>query len=178
MGSALAGKPSDRIWMNQPHPEHLHNLVVDRKQTMATGVAHFVLRDPDGVNLPSWDPGAHIDIVLGDDMVRQYSLCGDHRDPKTYEIAVLREPDGRGGSIYLHDVLGEGQSVSVRGPRNHFPLVDSERYLFIAGGIGVTPLLPMVASVASSSADWRLVYGGRSRGSMAFRDEVTATYPG
>jgi ferredoxin-NADP reductase len=154
------------------------DLVVDRKQIIAAGVMRVVLRDPGGGDLPAWEPGAHIDLALGDDLVRQYSLCGDQHDPTAYEVAVLREPNGRGGSAYVHNVLAKGQHISVRGPRNNFPLIDSDRYLFIAGGIGVTPFIPMVESVASRGADWRLVYGGRSRASMAFRYEITAAYPG
>jgi ferredoxin-NADP reductase len=155
-----------------------HELVVERRQTVAVGVVRIVLRDPTGVDLPAWQPGAHIDLVLGDDLVRHYSLCGDQYDATQYEVAVLREPNGRGGSAYVHDVLAEGQHLRVRGPWNNLPLVDSDRYLFIAGGIGVTPFVPMMASVASQGADWRLVYGGRSRASMAFWDEIAGKFPG
>jgi ferredoxin-NADP reductase len=164
--------------MNPPHVEHMLSLVVDRKEPVAAGVVRLVLRDPEGVDLPAWEPGAHIDLVLGDDLVRQYSLCGDPKDAKTYEVAVLREIAGRGGSVHVHDVLAENSTVDVRGPRNHFSLVDSQRYLFIAGGIGVTPLLPMMAAVAGRGADWQMVYGGRSRKSMAFWEELEAAYPG
>jgi ferredoxin-NADP reductase len=162
----------------ESHVERELDLVVERKRIVGAGVMQVVLRDPGAAGLPAWEPGAHIDVVLGHDLVRQYSLCGDQRDPTAYEVAVLREPNGRGGSAYVHDVLTEGQHVCVRGPRNNFPLVDSDRYLFIAGGIGVTPFLPMVASVARRGADWRLVYGGRSRASMAFCDEIAAAHPG
>src|SRR5882757_95771 len=162
----------------ESHIEHELELVVDRTQTVAAGVVRIVLRDPTGVDLPAWEPGAHIDLVLGDDLVRHYSLCGDPHNATGYEVAVLRAPNSRGGSIYIHDALAEGQHLRVRGPRNHFPLVDSDRYLFIAGGIGVTPFLPMMASVSRQGADWRLVYGGRSRASMAFWDEIVGSYPG
>jgi ferredoxin-NADP reductase len=89
---------------------------------------------------------------------------------------VLREPESRGGSSYVHDVLTEGESVRIRGPRNNFPLVKAKRYLFIAGGIGITPILPMVAAVDARGADWRLVYGGRTRASMAFRETLQRAY--
>ncbi len=85
---------------------------------------------------------------------------------------MLREPDGRGGSAFVHDELREGDRVSIGGPRNNFRLVPSERYLFIAGGIGVTPLLPMVRQAEMLGSEWRLLYGGRTRSSMAFLDEL------
>jgi ferredoxin-NADP reductase len=148
-------------------------LLVDSKELIADNVVLLSLRDPDGLSLPSWTPGAHIDLVLGD-VVRQYSLCGDPHDTSVLRVAVLREALGRGGSRHVHDVLVAGQRVEVRGPRNNFPLVEAKRYLFIAGGIGITPIRPMVASVAASGRDWRLVYGGRSRSSMAFLDELSS----
>jgi ferredoxin-NADP reductase len=154
------------------------DLVVDGKQTAADGVTVLALRDPTGVELPPWEPGAHVDLVLGPDLVRQYSLCGDPADRLTWTVAVLREPAGRGGSEHVHEALAAGAAVHVRGPRNHFPLEPAPRYLFIAGGIGITPLLPMVAAAAAAGADWRLVYGGRAAGSMAFRTELTERYGG
>ncbi|MFD0476733.1 PDR/VanB family oxidoreductase [Nonomuraea thailandensis] len=105
-------------------------------------------------------------------MTRQYSLCGDRWDPHAYRIGVLREPDGRGGSAYVHDELAVGDTVAIGGPRNNFPLAPSERYLFVAGGIGITPLLPMIYQAELLGADWRLLYGGRTRASMAFMGEL------
>ncbi|RFU21489.1 oxidoreductase [Geodermatophilus marinus] len=147
-------------------------LEVVGKATVAEDVVALTLADPDGRRLPDWTPGAHIDLVLPSGDTRQYSLCGDRFDPRTYRVAVLRERDGRGGSAYVHDTLRAGDRVGVGGPRNNFPLVPSERYLFVAGGIGITPLLPMVAQAEVLGADWRLLYGGRRRASMAFLDEL------
>jgi ferredoxin-NADP reductase len=147
-------------------------LLVDRKEKVADGVAALTLRAPGGEPLPPWEPGAHIDLVLPG-FVRQYSLCGDPSDRSAYVVAVLREPDGRGGSAYVHDSLLAGDRVKVDGPRNHFALVDAERYLFIAGGIGITPILPMLERVARSGGEWQLVYGGRTRSSMAFTQELS-----
>jgi ferredoxin-NADP reductase len=147
-------------------------LLVGSKVVLADGVVGLTLRDPSGDELPTWQPGAHVDLELPDGQVRQYSLCGDPADRHEWRIAVLREPAGRGGSEYIHDSLDEGALLTVRGLRNHFPLVESARYLFIAGGIGITPLLPMVAAVESAGADWRLLYGGRARASMAFLSEL------
>jgi ferredoxin-NADP reductase len=161
-----------------PHVEHELDLVLEKKEAVADDVARLVLRHPDGHELPAWAPGAHVDLVLADGLVRQYSLCGDPDDPSTLHVAVLREQAGRGGSQHVHNELGEGDVVHVRGPRNHFPLVQADRYLFIAGGIGITPILPMIAQVEASGADWRLVYGGRTRSSMAFQAELQDRYPG
>lgn len=153
------------------------DLEVHRKSDVVDGVAVLELRHPAGVALPQWTPGSHIDVVLQPDLVRQYSLCGDPSDPGCWRIAVLREPDGRGGSQYVHDKLDVGDSVRVRGPRNNFELRDAPRYIFIAGGIGITPMLPMVAAAHAAGSDWTLTYGGRRRGSMAFVDELTTLYP-
>ncbi|WP_214403522.1 PDR/VanB family oxidoreductase [Pseudonocardia lacus] len=147
-------------------------LRVTAKERVADDVVALTLADPTGDRLPDWTPGAHLDLVLPTGLTRQYSLCGDRFDPSRYRVGVLREPDGRGGSAYVHDELRVGDEVGVGGPRNHFPLVPSQRYLFLAGGIGITPLLPMVHQADLLGADWTLVYGGRRRGSMAFLGEL------
>ncbi|MBD9729014.1 PDR/VanB family oxidoreductase [Streptomyces caniscabiei] len=152
------------------------DLVVERKEALAEGVVLLTLRHTEGRPLPQWQPGSHIDLILRADLVRQYSLCGDPSDRSRFQVAVLREPESRGGSSHVHDVLTEGESVRVRGPRNHFPLVKAKNYLFIAGGIGITPILPMLAAVNATRADWRLVYGGRTRASMAFGETLRRAY--
>ncbi|MFF1814984.1 PDR/VanB family oxidoreductase [Streptomyces sp. NPDC058251] len=148
-------------------------LVVERRESVADGVLALTLRHPRGEQLPSWEPGAHIDVVLGPDLERQYSLCGDPTDRHAWRIAVLREPDGRGGSSYVHEKVSRGDQVRVRGPRNHFALRRAPRYRFVAGGIGITPILPMLAAAEAAGAEWTLLYGGRSRDSMAFTEELS-----
>jgi len=152
--------------------EHEADLVVREAQVVADGVVALTLADPNGEELPPWTPGAHIDFVLGDELIRQYSLCSSPSKPNVWRVGVLRAPDSRGGSERVHDILAPGSVVRVRGPRNHFPLVASPRYLFLAGGIGITPLLPMIAEADASGADWRLLYGGRERASMGFLAEL------
>jgi cytochrome P450/ferredoxin-NADP reductase len=147
---------------------------VGAKTQVSDGVVTLTLRTPDGSTLPAWQPGAHVDLILGGAPTRQYSLCGDPTARHEYRIGILRDPDGRGGSRYVHDRLQEGDTVRIRGPRNNFPLTMSPRYLFVAGGIGITPLLPMIRAVDAAGGDWRLVYGGRGRDSMAFLDELAA----
>ena len=149
-------------------------LVVSEKTPSADGVVSLVLTRPTGTRLPDWEPGAHIDVTLASGETRQYSLCGDRWDAHRYRIAVLREVAGRGGSAFVHDQLAPGDHVILGGPRNNFPLVPSARYLFVAGGIGITPLLPMITQAEIVGADWQLLYGGRRRASMAFLDELAA----
>ncbi|MDN3025366.1 PDR/VanB family oxidoreductase [Streptomyces sp. S.PB5] len=148
-------------------------LVVARRESAADGVLALTLRHPLGEQLPVWEPGAHIDVVLGPGLERQYSLCGDPADRTAWRIAVLREPDGRGGSAHVHEQLGQGDKVRVRGPRNHFALRPAPRYRFIAGGIGITPILPMLAAAEARGAEWTLLYGGRTRDSIAFTGELS-----
>ncbi|UZF48530.1 PDR/VanB family oxidoreductase [Rhodococcus rhodochrous] len=162
---------------NAPDFERRLELTVAGKERVADGVVRLTLTAPDGSCLPAWTPGAHLDLVLGDGLVRQYSLCGDPDDRATYEVGVLLEPTSRGGSRYVHETLAVGDVVVVRGPRNHFTLIDAEEYLFVAGGIGITPLIPMLASAAARGVPFRLVYGGRTRSSMAFVDELNDLYP-
>ncbi|MFJ7129883.1 PDR/VanB family oxidoreductase [Streptomyces sp. NPDC098101] len=137
----------------------------------AEGVLGLLLADPSGADLAPWEPGAHLEVVLPSGTVRHYSLCGDPGDRGTYRLGVLREPAGRGGSEEVHASVGPGTVLGVRGPFNRFPLVPAERYLFVAGGIGITPLLPMLRSLPPDS--WSLLYGGRSLASMAYREELT-----
>ena len=155
--------------------EHEADLVLAQKETAADGVVALTLADANGQELPAWTPGAHIDLVLpGPSLTRQYSLCSSPADRHAWRVGILREAKSRGGSQFIHDVLKTGDTVRVRGPRNHFSLVDAPRYLFIAGGIGITPILPMMAEVNARGADWQLLYGGRRRTSMGFLDELAA----
>ncbi|BCJ56985.1 cytochrome P450/oxidoreductase [Micromonospora endophytica] len=150
------------------------DLVVETVTAAAEGVIDVRLRAATGDPLPSWAPGAHLEVRLPSGRVRQYSLCGDPEQADRYRIGVLRETAGRGGSAELHAVAATGAALTVRGPRNHFPLVDAPDYLFLAGGIGVTPILAMVRAAARRQLPYRVVYGGRSAVSMAFAEELRA----
>lgn len=152
-------------------------LRVAAKQVEAEGVVSLTLVDPDGNPLPSWEPGAHLDLILGDDLIRQYSLCGDVTDRDRLRVAVLREPAGRGGSARVHDELTVGDLVAVKGPRNNFPLVEADSYLFVAGGIGITPLAPMIAEVDARGVEWTLLFGGRTASGMAFAETLAQQHP-
>ncbi len=149
-------------------------LRVQQSTWLAEDVVRVELRDPAGADLSTWEPGAHVVLNLPNGVVREYSLCGDPGDRRTWSIAVLREPDSRGGSAWVHERLTPGTVLEVDGPRNDFPLEPAARHLLIAGGIGITPVLPMARSLAASGSDWSLLYCGRSRSRMAFVEELTA----
>ncbi|HJQ48424.1 MAG TPA: PDR/VanB family oxidoreductase [Amycolatopsis sp.] len=148
--------------------------VVAAIEAEADGIVSLRLEPPAGEKMPAWEPGAHVDLVLGPDLERPYSLCGDPSDLSHWRLGVLREPDSRGGSSYVHETLAAGDRVACRGPRHNFALVEADEYVFIAGGIGITPILPMIAACESAGKPWGLFYGGRRTSSMAFRDELAA----
>src|SRR5262245_15401588 len=157
--------------------EFTAELVVRRRTTPVDGVVVLDLAYPQNEELPRWEPGAHIDLILGDGLTRQYSLCGDPADLGVWRVGVLLDPNSRGGSRFVHENLAEGAAVRVRGPRNHFALVDAPKYRFIAGGIGITPIFAMLEEVQRAGSDWTLLYGGRTKASMAFADELAERYP-
>ncbi len=148
-------------------------LIVTARDVLADGVVGLTLEDPRGAELPEWAPGAHLDLALTDTLVRQYSLCSDPADRRRWKIGVLLQPDSRGGSSHVHQQLHPGSTVQARGPRNLFPLKPAERYQFIAGGVGITPIIAMIQTADARGADWHLLYGGRRRSSMAFLDRLT-----
>ncbi len=148
-------------------------------EPLARDVLGLVLESLDGAPLPPWTPGAHIEVECGDpERARAYSLCSDPADRQIWRIAVLREPEGRGGSVWIHETVRPGTVLKVRGPRNRFPFDEKARgpVLFLAGGIGITPLLPMAARARRLGLDYRLVYCGRSRARMAFLEELRALH--
>ncbi len=149
------------------------DLLVHRTTWEADGVLSVELVHPDGKPLPAWTPGAHLDLHAGGH-VRQYSLCGDPEETGVYRLGILNEPASRGGSRHVHTKVRPGQTVRVAGPRNHFALEPAAAYLFIAGGIGITPILPMARRAARDGIPYRLVHGGRTRASMAFGGELAA----
>ncbi|MDO5745338.1 MAG: PDR/VanB family oxidoreductase [Micrococcaceae bacterium] len=139
----------------------------------ADGVLSMELRHPLGHELPGWGAGSHLDVMLPNGQVRQYSLCSDPEKRESWRLAVLRERAGRGGSAYVHDELRPGTKIQVRGPKNNFALAPAREYMFLAGGIGITPILPMVRAAEAAGVPWRLIYLGRSRKNMAFLRELS-----
>lgn len=146
-------------------------------QPAANGILIVTLENSDSSALPSWTAGAHIDLhlpVQGATMIRQYSLCSGVENAKQWQVAVLRVADGRGGSRYIHDSLKVGDRLGASTPRNNFELKPAAEYLFIAGGIGITPILPMVREASRNGVPWRLVCCAKSADRMAFLGDVTA----
>ena len=155
-------------------------VVVERIEPLAPGVIELLLAAPDGTPLPKWTPGSHIDVECGSpEISRQFSLCGDPDDTRAFTIAVLREPDGRGGSAYLHERLQVGDRLRIRGPRNHFRFDESaRRAILIAGGIGITPIMAMARRAKALGIDYELHYSGRTRAAMAYAEALARLHGG
>lgn len=138
----------------------------------AEGVLGLVLEDPHGRDLPRWTPGAHIDLVVGE-YERKYSLCGDPQDRRRLQVAVRLEELSRGGSAHIHKAVRAGDILRVRGPKNHFRLDEgAERYVLIAGGIGITPIIAMADRLKRLGKGYAIHYAGRDRATMAFLDRL------
>ena len=145
---------------------------IARKFAVATDICAFELVHPNGASLPSFSAGAHIDVVLRDGLVRQYSLCNDPREAHRYQIAVLRDANSRGGSIAMH-ALEEGGLLDISEPKNHFPLhVKARHSMLLAGGIGVTPIMSMAEALGRAGASFEMHYCTRSAARTAFRDRL------
>ena len=146
---------------------------VASKRMVAEGIALFDLVSVAGEKLLPFTAGSHIDVQLPNGLVRQYSLCNDPRDSHHYSIAVQKEPNSRGGSTGMHDLVHEGHDLTISNPRNHFPLVtDAKRSLLLAGGIGITPLMSMASELTNSGATFELHCCSRSRQRAAFLDHL------
>jgi ferredoxin-NADP reductase len=154
-----------------------HQLKVISKRALTSDVVLLELQSPQGNPLPSWAPGAHITLHLDDSLSREYSLCGSTDSNATsWTLAVKRCPDSRGGSVYIHDRTEVGATVAVSGPKNHFQLAPAGEYLFIAGGVGITPIIPMIEHAHRLGVTWRCVYLGKTAASMPFRAQLVSEY--
>jgi vanillate monooxygenase ferredoxin subunit len=148
-------------------------VVVVAKTREADNIVSLELSRPDGVALPAFEPGAHIDVHLPNDRIRQYSLCNHPTETHRYLIAVLKDPNSRGGSIALHEQVKVGDRLQISEPRNLFPMVEhADHTLLIAGGIGITPIFCMAHALSEAKADFELHYSARSRSGMAFADQI------
>lgn len=156
-------------------PTQTLNVEVADVRAEARDVMTLELRSPDGGQLPPFEPGAHLDVSLPNGLIRQYSLINDWREHDRYVVAVGRAADSRGGSDYIHTSIRSGMQLKIGGPRNNFPLdPEASSFLFIAGGIGVTPIMAMVRWCIANSKPWRLIYAARSRQRAAFYEDLCA----
>lgn len=156
-------------------PADRHRMRIADHRRIARDVVVLDLAPVDGVALPDWEPGAHVDLEIAPGLERQYSLVATTPDGH-WRVAVLREAEGRGGSTAVHDALATGHEVVVGGPRNHFGFDPDRPAVFVAGGIGITPIVAMIAAAEAAGTPWELHYAGRSRDRMAFADELVAAY--
>ncbi|MEJ6402474.1 2Fe-2S iron-sulfur cluster-binding protein [Yoonia sp. 2307UL14-13] len=148
-------------------------VAVTKIKKMAEDVNKYELRRLDGGDLPTWRAGAHLDIVVAPDTLRQYSMCGDPADRSVYQIGVLREDEGRGGSKLLHRIFTEGRRIFVSKPINHFPLAsDASHSILMGGGIGITPMIAMAHELHAQGSSFALHYSGRSRTAMGFLNDL------
>ncbi|WP_191089340.1 cytochrome P450/oxidoreductase [Microbacterium radiodurans] len=170
-GSAITGATPAR-----PAPD-TRELQVTSMRREADGILSIELTDPAGADLPAWQPGAHIDVWPTDRRAGQYSLCGNPADRSRYVIAVLREAASRGVSAFVHEHLRVGDLLTVGGPRNNFSVEPGTSPVFVAGGIGITPILAMARAAAAAAGSVAVHYGGRERARMAFVDEVARLGP-
>ncbi|CAB3745540.1 Phthalate 4,5-dioxygenase oxygenase reductase subunit [Paraburkholderia sediminicola] len=151
-------------------------VVVSRKVKEADDIFVYDLQHAEGLALPAFSAGSHVDVHLPNGITRQYSLCNDPEESQRYTIAVLREPRSRGGSSAMHDSVQQGDRITISAPKNHFPLVHSaRRTLLFAGGIGITPILCMAERLAKTNADFELHYCTRTWDRTAFRDRIGAS---
>ena len=170
----------DAVAKTEPAPEikkvETRTMVVSSLTPIAQDVVLIRLLPLGGGQLPAWYPGSHITLHLPNGLQRQYSLCGDPAERTHFEIAVLKTTQSEGGSEWIHANLSPGMTLEVSGPLNHFELEPANDYLFIAGGIGITPIKAMIESLPERRK-WKLIYAGRSRQTMAFVDELLERYP-
>ncbi|WP_341318369.1 cytochrome P450/oxidoreductase [Paraburkholderia sp. IMGN_8] len=172
-------RPRDAVRIGEPSAHAISRAVVVTSVTYAgADIVRVKLASPDGRPLPRWTPGSHIDVECGNTGIsRQYSLCGDPDDAGSFEIAVLREPHGRGCSEWVHNNVKAGALLRIRGPRNHFRLDETaKKVILIAGGIGITPISAMVRRAKALGLDYELHFSGRTRVSMALLDELATLH--
>ena len=158
-------------------------LVVTGIRQVAPRVRAYELRAPDWTDLPPATAGSHLVVPVrlsdGTEVTRQYSLVSQPQRRDTYEIAVLREETGRGGSAAIHATWQIGTRLALDRPVNHFPLHEDDRHaVLIAGGIGITPIKAMAHALKARGNSFELHYSGRTAADMAFRDQLAAEFPG
>lgn len=168
-----AGAPPEHIYADKHDDAPVMQLVVSKVETLSGGTTKYEFSHPEGAPLPEATAGAHIDVLVAPEFFRQYSLSGDPADRSKYQIAVLREDQGRGGSKLMHRIFNEGRRVFVSKPINHFPLAETASLSYLmGGGIGATPMIAMAHRLHALGRDFRLHYSCSSREDAAFAVEL------
>lgn len=148
---------------------------ITKAEPMADGVAKYEFSTIDGEPLPEWTAGAHIDIVVAPEFLRQYSLSGNPAERGSYQIGVLREDEGRGGSQLLHRIFSKGRRIFISKPINHFPLVENARRSFLmGGGIGITPMIALAHRLHAIGAEFEMHYSCSKRARAGFLDDLAS----
>ncbi|CAM5499682.1 PDR/VanB family oxidoreductase [Eoetvoesiella caeni] len=172
MNMAAAEKPAMAMAGDRAQAQKLE-VIIARYMAEAKDVMLLELRDARGRALPAFEPGAHVEVSLPNGLTRQYSLLNDCRETDRYVLAVGKAADSRGGSACVHESLTQGAPLQISAPRNNFPLdAAAQSYLFIAGGIGITPIMSMIRWCAANQRPWRLVYAARNRQRAALYEEI------
>ena len=163
------GVPTEHIYSAAKGDIPILNLVVTRVEKLTDAVTLYEFSDPTGADLPEFTAGAHLDVVVAPEFFRQYSMSGDPADRNSYQIAVLREDKGRGGSKLMHRIFGLGRRVFVSKPINHFPLVeDASHTMLMGGGIGITPMIAMAHKLHALGRPFALYYSAKTRADAGF----------
>ncbi|MBB4302511.1 phthalate 4,5-dioxygenase reductase subunit [Rhodobium orientis] len=147
---------------------------IKARRKLTPEIDEFTLVPEGDTALPSFTPGAHITVETPDGAMRRYSLVNDGQNPQEYVIAIKREPDSRGGSSSMHEKAVEGTTLTVEAPENEFELVDADKYLLIAGGIGITPILAMARHLFANGKPFEVIYCARTAEDAAYLDEISA----
>lgn len=168
------GKVQNTFSIGNPDKKIIYRDVkVVADNEIATGLKEIILETNDDIlELPAWTPGAHIELLLPNGLDRKYSLCPSDKSNQ-YVIVVKKEEEGEGGSLWIHENLKVGDTLKIKGPKNFFKLNEkAENYLLVAGGIGITPILAMAATLKRQNKEFKLVYCGRNRDGLAYLDRL------
>ncbi|SFR41818.1 reductive dehalogenase [Litoreibacter janthinus] len=167
------GEPPEHVYTADQSESPVMAAVISRVEHMTDGVTKYEFSLPDGSDLPEVEAGAHIDVVVAPEFLRQYSLSGDPADRSRYQIAVLREDHGRGGSKLMHRIFEKGRRVHISKPINHFPLHEDASFSYLmGGGIGVTPMIAMAHRLHALGRDFALHYSCSTRAGAGFLDDL------
>lgn len=153
--------------------DQLIDVEISQRDAHTDSVSVFELKPLKGAILPPFEAGAHIDVVVEQGLIRQYSLSNDPAEAGIYRLGILRDPNSRGGSERIHAAFQVGTKIQISAPRNHFPLnLDAHRTVLVGGGIGITPMLTMAYTLKAAGKSFELHYCCRTRASAAFLEEL------